>query len=94
MTAKHTPGPWSVLHGRRLYIFDAQKEIIATITSDPGRNREQEQVDEANARLIAAAPDLLTALRELVAVYDCGHVPDIGAAIERSRVTIDEATKE
>lgn len=48
-TAKHTPGPWAYLLGHPVknYIINAEDQTaLATV------------YDEANARLIAAAPDL------------------------------------
>jgi hypothetical protein len=50
---KHTPGPWS--KSERGYIFAGDSCIAST--SDLDEN-------EANARLIAAAPDLLAALEQ------------------------------
>lgn len=92
--ATHTPGPWSVrFENRATYIVTAGNVIVSAIINVPGGDREQDGINEANARLIASAPDLLTALREIVAVYDRGHVPDIGAAVERSRAVISKATK-
>ena len=58
MSAKHTPGPW------RLYGYDvgtAQDETLAVVCAMDG------DTDEANARLIAAAPDLARALADLLA---------------------------
>lgn len=52
----YTPGPWSV---DRPYIRGAERVIAAL---EPGRN---EVEDAANARLIAAAPELYEALEEL-----------------------------
>ena len=58
---KHTPGPWSVddNHGKRYIEPIYSNEPIAEICKKKG--------DEytANARLIAAAPDLLEALEAL-----------------------------
>ncbi len=55
MTAKHTPGPWEVDHDA---IYCAESgDIIAEI--DFARDEYS-----ANARLIAASPDLLEALEE------------------------------
>ena len=64
--AKHTVGPWSAQRnvvnyrsGRKaLEIRGAGDELIATL---PGCDR-----DAANAHLIAAAPDLLEALKAIV----------------------------
>ena len=65
----HTPGPW---HVEGQYVFSppvASNPICAT-----GRHLGQaiEEV-EANARLIAAAPDLLGALRFILAFYEPGQ---------------------
>lgn len=66
-TVKHTPGPWraaKAAHGV-IDIFDSRDRDIVTIF---GGGVEAES-KEANARLIAAAPDLLEALKALLA--DC-----------------------
>jgi hypothetical protein len=56
--AGHTPGPWSFGHmgdGERYWIGpDHMHQPVATADRD---------MPEANARLIAAAPDLLEALK-------------------------------
>lgn len=59
METKHTPGPWAaskIETEDRWPIIAENNGLIAYVT---GQN---EQGDEANARLIAAAPDLLAAL--------------------------------
>ena len=57
--SKHTPGPWE------LWGTASPSQVIAAenyfVAQTLGRN------DEANARLIAAAPDLLDALKDLKA---------------------------
>lgn len=69
---KHTPGPWEL--GRFYPTFEGAKISSAEITQvgemgilgmvyRPDRSREE---GEANARLFAAAPQLLTALRRCV----------------------------
>ncbi len=60
MTAKHTPGPWEVDHDA-IYCAGSG-DTIAEI--DFARDEYS-----ANARLIAASPDLLEALEAMVA--DC-----------------------
>jgi hypothetical protein len=57
---KHTPGPWVAQPGDN-FITDAREIVIAQMH----RHHPDEQVD-ANARLIAAAPELLAALVELL----------------------------
>ncbi len=62
-TNKHTPGPWTVdasnsIHGPG---NDPEKTMLAAVRFQGGANNR----GDANARLIAAAPDLLAALKEL-----------------------------
>lgn len=68
MSAGHTPGPWS-FDGplSSIIVWGAEPDIrVCFMTSDgPAK---------ANARLIAAAPDLLEALRAFIAEADAGHV--------------------
>ncbi len=55
--ARSTPGPWRVVPGGVVPCDDHLFQSGATICTT---------LHEANARLIAAAPDLLDALRDLV----------------------------
>ena len=61
--SKHTEGPWfvTVAVPPLIYIEDQRRdgETICTVT-DEGRPQ-----DEANARLIAAAPDMLAMLKRV-----------------------------
>lgn len=65
MSNEHTPGPWAV--GPDLEIFYSPNGSPITrplrLTSMDGRTEE----DRANARLIAAAPEMLYALEEIIA---------------------------
>lgn len=57
MTTKHSPGPWT-LNG--VLVRDAENLPIAD-----AYGRETDPIHKANARLIAAAPELLEACQEL-----------------------------
>lgn len=65
--AKHTPGPWEcsldlcTVYGRKGWSIGPVGVTAAVCGDTPSR---QEQ--EANARLIAAAPELLTAMEECI----------------------------
>ena len=61
-TATHTPGPWAIqiTGGEKEVVTGSTKGLWATIEGPNFETR------HANARLIAAAPDLLTALQRLV----------------------------
>lgn len=68
----HTPGPWEVKResGLRQRIQAcSDKGTLAYMTARPGAHLGNFSHDQiaANARLIAAAPDLLAALKELLA---------------------------
>lgn len=72
MTAQHTPGPWSVEKcvANHLHPYYEQGTIIQTVDSEVAdeciATIEVSERDEANAYLIAAAPELLEALEGLV----------------------------
>jgi hypothetical protein len=56
--AKHTPGPWSVQPGSSNPLIGSAEYTVAEVLDDCFPDTEQQQ---ANASLIAAAPDLLAA---------------------------------
>ncbi len=60
-TPSHTPGPWHVLNHSMQCIIRSEnfEETFTNIAVTPGLNGNA----EANARLIAAAPDLLEACK-------------------------------
>ena len=61
----YTPGPWSTFQDASLRhtVGAATVRICEMLGRDPAFFTEE---DDANARLIAAAPDLLAALRQLM----------------------------
>jgi hypothetical protein len=61
--AKHTPGPWHIDAGV-IKAGDVRERVSIGIVFDWSENAPEEAA--ANARLIAAAPELLDALRALV----------------------------
>lgn len=69
MIAKHTPGPWEIaeddIHGQA--VVRGEHTEIATCWHHCVGSLEIEM--RANARLIAAAPDMLRALSILLEVY-------------------------
>lgn len=92
--SKHTTGPWIVNNDQtevgegKLSIEAADEYFIAQV--DEGVSQ------EANARLIAAAPELLSALKDII-----GWVPGAASwhtdapikAVERARAAIAKATR-
>lgn len=61
--AKHSPGPWNVINTPNLPIVDRSFRTIALPYP-----YHDEEMRVADANLIAAAPDLLAALKDIV---DC-----------------------
>lgn len=70
MTTKHTPGPWIARDGVVVAShFGWSGAIVAQPRHhDLGANTYDTRRAEANAHLIAAAPDMLAALQKIVAV--------------------------
>ena len=66
----HTPGPWSIDKYDAIVHSEGERVVVNgvqwTQTSDPAL-REQYK---ANQRLVAAAPDLLAALKDMVDIFD------------------------
>jgi hypothetical protein len=62
--AAFTPGPWHHVNiGRDWYVAEADRTVVAAIHPEVGSHAE---AHFANARLIAAAPDLYEALAGLI----------------------------
>lgn len=92
MASEHTPGPWKVLmHGKAAYVtmHIGKAGLPASATGDAEfAIQPYIRPDEAtaNARLIAAAPDLLAALKtarnQIVALgIEAGHSADAAVGI-------------
>lgn len=106
MSEKHTPGPWEVdwegdapfgleITGSDITKKDGNqyKNIIAVVDSQDWSETENiTPLCQANARLMAASPDLLDALTDLVG--GCGKEGDLHseAAHAKARAAIAKAT--
>lgn len=87
MNAKHTPGPWHI-GSEQDYSVDRYKRneewarirnasggliaAVASVHPQGGRKSTDFDTEAANARLIAAAPDLLAALADIVQLHNLG----------------------
>lgn len=60
---KWTPGPWKAPEGDFPDVYGPDDRLLAVVYA-PGNYEHNSQEGHANARLIAAAPDLLDALQE------------------------------
>ena len=93
MSYKHTPGPWNCMRasaaGRNIICSDTRPVDICVLSN---RDKTQTEID-ANARLIAAAPDLLAACQralDWLASYPGGNAD---RAWEQVRDAIVKATE-
>lgn len=96
MNKQHTPGPWFLReHGHRSHpVFGNNHgyHINADDGTEDGKLIVWEQIDEADGRLIAAAPDLLalvekldTILRGMGPLYASGEVAaEVTSAIAKA----------
>lgn len=84
----HTEAPWHVeSNDARTLIYGARGEVICD-TSE----QETEAEARANNRLIAAAPELLAALRVIVERWDSDEIGQVdGEFIDDARIAIAKA---
>ncbi len=77
--SKHTPGPWLIYdNGTFVYALgNGGTNVFWADVQSAGSERASLSEKRANARLIAAAPELLDALK---AAVDCGMVPNSSAS--------------
>ena len=85
--SKHTPGPWFSQYDDNGFYEIGSESVTFTLAFTYGEG----DTDEANARLIAAAPDLLEALQDVLL-----ELESIGPMekIDRARAAIAKATGE
>lgn len=104
MNTKHTPGPWSIdqndlaLRGQFLDINTDYAGVLVASVVDLDYDRPE---CEANARLIAAAPELLESLQEILDASDAelkgqgsDHDPECPfcSKADKARAVIAKAT--
>ena len=89
MKATHTPGPWDIGYAQAddIVIVGPDKELeICTVWSDP---------NVCDAKLIAAAPEMLDALRQMLACcYDIERNDETIAAVKAAMKAVLNATGE
>lgn len=89
--SKHTPGPWHVNTSQYYLFIDPVVAVIERKLAG------QDEHDMHDARLIAAAPELLEALRmwlhlhEAAAGYEGKYGKELDAAIAAQQIKIDAA---
>jgi hypothetical protein len=96
-TDKHTPGPWRLNAGDETRIMAVSKTVADAKCGGMTGIRLREA--EANARMIAAAPDMMAALQYAVDHYGKPGGPwnvpsDPGGWLDRARDAIGKAKDE
>lgn len=91
MTTKHTPGPWEIERGYSTII-----KSIGPCVPDEYAGSAWLEVSDADARLIAAAPDLLRALSDLIETITAPYASELETrlAIKDAKIEISKATGE
>ena len=92
--AKHTPGPW-LTHKEgfsSIYIESRIGGGMLQEVASCGPTGEGSDQQEANARLIAAAPELLEALAEIVSAADGEGWNQLDPSLSKARAAIAKAT--
>lgn len=91
--SKHTPGPWEIVwHEQRptqALIMAENKDTLIAFVNWPGMR--PLSVLHANARLIAAAPELLNSLKEVLAAWT--YEANQGDGIDEEHDSIYEKAK-
>ena len=95
--AKHMPATWQKSWGSGRYYIRSNGRHIATVFSSRGIHSEgtnPPDKDEAsdNARLIAAAPELLEVLEKLCSIQEAGDVASWAEEWDEARAAIAKAT--
>lgn len=83
--AAHSPGPWRVQYGSAKYNRITGVEHDDTVAKVPVLGG---PTGDANAELIAAAPDLLDACLQLINETDAGDQMEVGGAVIAARAAI------
>ena len=79
---KHTPGPWSV--SERVTILAGNKQVARALGAIQPDSRVSHEAADANARLIAAAPELLVIAERFVRWHD-GFATNEASAFEKTQ---------
>ena len=91
--SQHTPGPWRVTQPWAGFssLTGANGGLIFGLAAGCDDEKQSDEVCEANARLIAAAPDLLCALEVVLAAVNVRIDDSRIAVFDRARRVIANA---
>lgn len=95
-TEKFTPGPWAVQLMHQILWLGTPKEngqldeLILHINQDESYKTEKKERNLANAKLIAAAPELYEAIKNYINAVEAGEVTD---QLDAMKAAIKKATE-
>lgn len=97
---KGTPGPWKTQFkrhaelqaGSHVHVLTDGENFNIGLLSSWVNDADTKAEAEANAKLIAAAPDMWKALERIARPHDCGCVPCTGSCTSEIalQITVDE----
>lgn len=96
--SKHTPGEWEVregdlrTNGRGEFIEISVEEKVITSIEESEDVQGVSDEERANAHLIASAPDLLEACKNLIERYECDNFTSV--PIKQAKQAIAKAEGE
>lgn len=95
--SKHTDGPWTASEGfpSDVWHIDMPGRSFSVVVSRTDSDYDMPVSEvQANARLIAAAPELLAALEDVVASAEANCSGSLANAINAGQEAIDKAKEE
>lgn len=92
MSTKHTPGPWMIFENGDIGSAAVRTPEHTVIKSGTVKGATIGEA-MANAQLIAAAPDMLQRLRDIVAAYEVGSASALEVYITDTRALIAKAVQ-
>lgn len=99
--SKHTPGPWELSEAeykegfgtyRRVEQVEQFGDVVASVCIRHTVNHTLNAAGDANARLIAAAPDLLEALKDMLDGHEDACTGYGEGSADKARAAIAKAT--
>lgn len=77
MGTKHTPGPWEIdWNVTRLDIFSSDAKVLVASLRRSALSEGIDEAARANARLIAAAPEMYEVIAAIATAMNCGYIPN------------------
>lgn len=90
---KHTPGPWFATTRQGSWVVASAKDPNTEVCQMFHDGTDENELGEANSRLVAAAPDMLAVLQQIESEMRAGLGSSYGETREQVRRAIRRATQ-